>query len=252
MPITLPNLYCQPQDVYEFCGIEAAQLRLDDRNLASGQQISATSTAGVGATSINVSALQYPLLLGSNLVFTEASMAAPVEVTLTSPALAGATSLTFAALTTSVVTGAVAIDNGVNVWLGGMLVKACSYATARIKSYCCNRYNDSDLVKSWSVNQWATVIAARWLGKRRYQLATTSIEDDYKEVMEELVKVQCSQLNIEDIGTRTSGWPFMSNISLDLNAYYRKAVVEPAISEPTQTQYPQSIDWSSYFSLGIY
>ena len=58
--------------------------------------------------------------------------------------------------------------------------------------------------------------------------------------------VQASELNIEDIGTRTSGWPFLSNVTIDLSYTVRKVRVETAISEPTQTQYPQAIDWNSY------
>jgi hypothetical protein len=249
MPPTLPNLYCSPQDVYEFIGIDAAQLRLDDSNVASGQIVSTTGAASIGAITLAVNALQYALLAGTNLVFQLAGMTSPVEATLSAVAAVGATSLSVVALGTAIPSGAQATDNGVNVWLAGLLVKSCTYATDRIKSYCCNRYNDSDLVNSWMVNQWACTIAARWLGKRRYQLAPKGIDEDYKEVMTELKAVQCSQLNIADIGTRTSGWPFMSNISLDDCATYRKAVVEPVISEPTVTQYPQSIDWGSYFCL---
>lgn len=249
MPIALPNVYCTPQDIYEMISIEAAQLRLDDQSQASGQQVQATADAAIGATSITISATQYAMLRGTRLVFSDAAMDAPVEVTLNAAAAAGATSLTVVALATTVSSGAIAVDDGVNVWLAGLMVKAAKYATARVKLYCCCRYNDSDLVQSWSVNQWATTIAARWLGTRCFRAAPQQIEDAYQETMEELKAVKDSQLNIEDIGTRTSGWPFLSNVTVDLCYTIRKVRVEQQISEPTNTQYAQAVDWNSAFYL---
>ena len=249
MPVSLPNLYCTPQDVYEQVGIDAAQLRLDDQNQASGQQVAASANAAVGATTISIGALQYALLRGTRLVFSDAQMDAPVEVTLSAAAVVGATSLTVVALTTAVSSGAIAIDNGVNVWLAGLMTKACQIATARVKLYCCTRYNDSDLVNSWSVNQWATTIAARWLATRLYRAAPDQIQGAYEEALEELKAVQASQLNIEDIGTRTSGTPYFSNVTVDPTYTYRKVRVEQVISEQTPTQYPQAIDWNSVFFI---
>ena len=75
----------------ELVGIDAAQLRLDDQNQASGQQVQATADAVIGATTISVNALQYPMLSGSLLVFSDASMESPVEVTLNAAAAANAT-----------------------------------------------------------------------------------------------------------------------------------------------------------------
>lgn len=246
MPVTLPNLYCSPQDVYEQIGVEAAQLRLDDQNQASGQSISTTAAAAVGATSITVAALQYALLRGTRLVFSAAQMDAPVEVTLSAVAAVGATSLTVAALVTAVNSGAVAIDNGVNVWLAGMMTKACRIGTAKCKLYLCGRYEDDDLVNSWSVNQWATAMAAHWLSERLFRAAPQQVQRQYEEGIEEMKAVQASELNIEDIGTRTSGWPFLSNVTIDLGYTVRKVRVEQSISEQTTTQYPQATDWNSY------
>lgn len=249
VPIALPNIYCTPQDIYEQIGIDAAQLRLDDNNQASGQSVAATADAIVGATSISVATLQYPMLRGTQLVFTNAQMANPVQVTMTSPSAANATSISVAALTTQVNGGATATDDGVNVWLAGLMVKATKIGTTKVKLYCCGRYQDSDLISSWSVNQWATMVACRWLGTRLYRAAPDQIEKAYQEAIEELKAVQASELNIEDIGTRTSGWPFFSNVSVDLGYTYRKVRVEAVISEPTVTQYPQAVDWNSVFYI---
>ena len=249
MPLPLPNLYCTPQDVYEQIGVDAAQLRLDDQNVGSGQQVIVTSTANIGDTTIAISALQYPLLLGSNLVFEQAGMSGPVEATLNAVANAAATSLTVVPLTSQIVAGAIATDNGVNVWLAGMLVKATKYATSRVKLYCCNRYNDSDLVNAWSVNRWATNLAAHWLSERLFRAAPAQIQRAYDETLEELKDVKASKINIEGIGTRTSGWPFLSNIGIDDRYTYRKLRVEQTTSELTPTQYPQAVDWGSIFYI---
>jgi hypothetical protein len=250
MPIALPNLYVTPQDIYEFVGIDAAQLRLDDQNQASGQQIQASADAVIGATTITLAnGLQYPLLRGTNLTFSDAQMSQPVTAVLNAVANAAATSLSIVPLATQINSGGVAIDNGVNVWLAGLLVKACQIATAKCKLYLCNIYDDSQLVLSWSVNQWATAIGARWLGTRRFMAAPENVQQAYDEAIEEMKAVAAGQLSIEDIGTRTSAWPFLSNISINDGFTFRKLRVEWPISEQTPTQYPQSVDWSSFYAI---
>lgn len=248
MPTALTSLYCSPQDVYEQIGVEAAQLRLDDQNQSSGQQIATTSDSIAGSTSIAVSALQYGLLSGTKLVFSDANMTAPVEATLTSVASTGATSLTVSPLSAEVNIGAVAFDNGVNVWLGGMLAKACSYATDRINVFCLTRYPVASLATSWTVNQYAVVIAVKWIATRLFRAAPEQIKDAYEETMEELKAIQASEMNLP-LAPNTSQWPFMSNVTIDLGYTVRKVRVEPTISEPTPTQYPQAVDYSSYFLL---
>ena len=249
MPTALPNLYCTPQDIYELVGIEPAQLRLDDQNLATGQSITTNADAAAGATTISVDALTYALLRGTNLVFSDAGLANPVEATLTQVASAGATTLTVSALGSAINSGAIAKDNGVNVWLAAMMTRACTHATARVKLYCAGRYEDTSLKLSWSVNLWATKIAAYWLSKRLYRAPPQGIKDDYDETMDELRMVKDSELNIEDIGTRTSGWPAFSNVTIDLLSPIRRVRVEPSISEPTPTQFSQSVDYNSYLML---
>lgn len=248
--VTLPNLYTSPQDIFDLVGIDAVQLREDDKNLASGQQIATTVAASLGDTSLTIAALSYPLLKGTVVVFAEAAMNPPVEVTLSAVATAGATTLSVVALGADIPAGAIATDNGVNVWLAALMAKGCKYATAKIKSYCCGRYDDSALAQSWSVNNWATIIAARWISSRRFQSVPQGIDAQYQETLEELKAVKIGNLNIEDIGTRTSGWPFISNVSIDLGYTIRKVRVEPQISEPTPTQYPQCVDYSSVFLFG--
>lgn len=247
MPITLPNLYTTPQDIYEMVGVDAAQLRLDDTNQASGQQVQTTADAAVGATSLTVAATQYAMLRGTRLVFSYAQMDSPVEVTLSAVANAGATTLSITSLATAINSGSIAVDDGVNVWLAGLMSKACKYATERVQMYCLPRYDDTQLVNSWTVNQWATVIAARWLANRLYRAAPEPVEKSYQDAVDELKQVQTGKLKIPNCGPRTSEWPFLSNVTIDPVYTYRKVRVEQVISEPTVTQYPQAIDWNSVF-----
>src|SRR5205085_585788 len=121
---------------------------------------------------------------------------------------------------------AFAEDNGVTLYLAGLLTKACKYATAWVKRYCCNRYDDSQLALSWSVNEWATNYAARWVSKRLSRSVPDSIEKDYVLHEKELKSVLGGQLCIEDIGTRTSGWPFMSNVTVNVGYQTNKMRVE--------------------------
>lgn len=246
MPLlTLPNLYCSPADVYDYMGTAGAQLRLDDDNLATGYVIQATVLAAAGATSILVTALQAPLLAGSTLEFRGSGMPAVAEAVLSAVARLGDTTLTVSPLAAQINALATADDNGVNTALAQRLVKACQYGTSRVKLYCTGRYNDSDLAQCWSANRWATTLAGKWLATRLCRPCPESIREDYDEAMEELNKVQHHQLSLEDIGTRTSGWPFISNMEVDVAYDVAKVRVEPQISEATPTQYGQFVDWNS-------
>jgi len=248
---SLASLYCTPQDVYDVAGIDAVQLREDDRNQATGQSVTVTADAAAGATSLSVAALQYPLLKGAVITFDQGGLASPVEVTLTAAAASGATTLAVSATSDAIPSGAIAIDDGVNVWLASLMLIGCQRATTQVTRYCWPRYDVSNLLANakaaspGSVNQWATVIATRWIAQRLFRSAPQPVEEQYKETMEELKEVRAGQLSIENIGTRTSGWPFMSNVTLDDRSTFRKVRVEPWLSEPTPTQYVQSIDWDS-------
>jgi len=252
MPAPLPNLYCTPNDVYDYLSVEGTQLRLDDHNQASGQQIQATADALAGATSIQVAGLALPLLAGSSLVFDGAGMVQTSTAVLAAVGKTGDTTLTVQPLTVQVNNGAAARDSGINLVMGQRLVKSTQYATAQVKLYCTGRYNDSDLANSWSVNRWATVLASRWVGRRRALGCPRSIEKDAEECLEEMKMVRFGQLNIEDIGTRTAGWPFLSNVTNDIHYDYSRIRVEMPLSEPSPTQYGQLVDWNSAYYLEVW
>ncbi len=246
VPLTL---FCSPNDVFDYVGVEGAQLRLDDHSLATGQTIKTTAAAAIGATTLAVTALQYPLLAGSVLEFDGGGTTEVVEAILTAVATVGSTSLTVAALPVAIAALAQAQDSGVNLATAQRLTKGCQYGTSQVKLYCNNRYDDSVLAQSWSVNRWSTYLAGRWVAKRRGQTAPKGIEQDVEEALDELRQVRTGMLCIEDIGTRTSGWPFISNVTVDIGYNITKVRVEQPISELTPTQYGQYVDWSSV--LGV-
>lgn len=245
----LPNLYTLPNDLYDYYGASGVQLRLDDDGLATGLTICCTADAILEATSLNVSPIQSPLLKGSVLVFAGAGMAQALEVTLSAIARVGATSLTVNALLAPVNSGSTAQDNGINLATALRLTKACQFGTSRVKLYCCSRYDDSQLyansTENGSVKRWATALAGEWLGRRRSQGCPKGIQLDAEESLDEMKAVKNNGLNIEDIGTRTAGWPFWSNSTVDLRYSYAKVRVEPITSEQTPTVYAQFVDWNS-------
>jgi hypothetical protein len=253
MPLTtLPNLYTRPQDVFDWLGVEGVQLRLDDQRQATGQQIQAVADAAAGATAVQITALVLPLLKGTVLEFAGGGQQQVSEAVLSATAPKGATSLTVQPLAFGVNNLSLAFDSGVNFALAQRLVKACQYGTGQVKLYCCSRYNDSDLASSpvgGSPNRWATIAACKWLCKRQGQACPQGIEDDWEEALTELRQVRVGMLQIEDIGTRSANWPFISNMTLDIQYDYNKLRVEPQLSELTPVNYPQYIDWNSALFL---
>ena len=250
MPITLSTLFCTPQDLWDFLSVEGVDLREDDHNLATGQIITTSAAAAVGATSISVTALPVALLRGAELTFDDAGMSVPAIAKLTTAAALGAVSLAVDALTVAINSGATARDSGVNAATGARLLVGTRKGTSRVKLYCNQRYDDSQLVLSGTVCDWATLCAAKFLCTRRAQGCPKGIAADYEEAIEEMRMVQAGQLSIEDIGTRGVDWPSMSNVIVNPGYEGMRARVMPAISEGTPTNYGQFVDWNSAALLG--
>lgn len=245
MPITLSTLFTTPQDIWDELSTYGVDLRLDDDNLASGQTISTSATAAVGATSISVATLPVALLAGAVLTFENAGMADPVQVSLTAAAAVGATTISVAATTAEILSDATARDSGVNAATGARLLVGCRKGTSKVKLYCNSRYDDSQLVLSGSVLDWATIYGCMWLCERRNQECPKSLKRAWDEAKDELRQVQVGQLALEDIGTRGVDWPSVTNVTVNPAYDNMRARVQPSISEQTPTKYGQYIDWNS-------
>lgn len=245
MPITLSTLFTTPQDIWDVLSVEGVDLRLDDSNRATGYIIETSAAAAVGATSLTVVALPVALLSGAWLTFDMAGMSVPVKAQLSAAAALGASTLSISALTTAIASGAQARDSGVNAATGARLLVAARKGTSEVKLFCNQRYDDSQLVLSGSVFDWATTIACRWLSKRRAQGCPKGLEVDYRDVLERLKMVQSGQLTIEDIGTRGVDWPSIVNVTVNPAYDIARVRVQQALSEGTPVSYPQFIDWNS-------
>lgn len=245
MPITLSTLFTSPQDVWDLLSTEGVDLREDDHNLATGQIITTNAAAAVNATSITVAALPVALLRGAELIFDGSGMTVPVTAKLTAAAALNATSISVTALDTAINSGATARDSGVNAATGSRLLVGTRKGTSKVKLYCNARYDDSQLVLSGTVLDWATTAAAKFLCTRRAQGCPKGLALDYEEAIEEMRMVQSGQLAIEDIGTRGVDWPTITNITVNPAYNHMRARVQPNISEQTPTGYSQFIDWNS-------
>lgn len=245
MPITLSTLFTTPQDIWDVLSVEGVDLRLDDGNRASGFIIETSDIAAVGATSLSVVALPVALLSGAELTFDMGGMSVPVKVQLSAAAIVDATSISVTALTTAIASGAQARDSGVNAATGARLLVAARKGTSEVKLFCNQRYDDSQLVLSGSVIDWATICACRWLCKRRAQGCPKGIADDYKDAIERMKMVHGDQLAIEDIGTRGTDWPSITNVTVNPAYDTARVRVQTSLSEGTPTKYPRYIDWNS-------
>jgi len=234
---------CTPNDVMNWLSVAGVEMRLDDENLATGQTILVSATAALAAVTMDVGALAFPLIKGTTLQFSGGGMSEVVQVVLSATAAKGATSLSVTALSAEVPNQASARDSGLNTAIAARLPTAIQYGTAEVKRYCAGRYNASDLVNSWSVNDWATKISAEWICKRCCRPAAESIKEELERVRAELKMVCYGQLQIEDIATRTAAWPFIDAVTVNPAYWIHKARVEKSLSEATPTQFGQYVDW---------
>lgn len=251
MPVTLTTLFTTPQDVWDVLSTEGVDLRQDDHNLGTGQLVTVSADAAAGATTLSVSAIPVALLRGAQLTFDGSAMTTPVVASLTAAASVGSTSLSVQALSSAVPAAAQARDSGVNAATGARLLIAARKGTSKVKFYCNQRYDDSELAKSGTVCDWATDIAVWWMCRRRVQSVPKSVQAAFDMALEEMRQVQSSELSIEDIGTRGSDWPTVTNVTVRPSYDGMQSRVEPAISEQSPTAFGSYIDWNSAMSLWL-
>lgn len=120
--------------------------------------------------------------------------------------------------------------------------QACNYATSKVNDFCAGRYDPADLETSWTVNEWATVIAARWLCSRRGNPVPGSLKERLAEVMDELKQVKSGQYSLQDLAERTSSAPIWSNTRVDVRYRTRRIRVERPISEGTPPRVAPNVD----------
>lgn len=122
---------------------------------------------------------------------------------------------------------------------------AVNYATTKVNDYALGRYAADDLDSSWTVNEWATIIAARWLCSRRGNPVPKSLQDMFEETMAELRMLRDKQYDLQDIAERTSTAPRWSNVRVDVRYRLRRIRKQRPISEQTQPRVPAATDLSA-------
>lgn len=111
------------------------------------------------------------------------------------------------------------------------------WATARLNMYLMGRYDAADLAQSYAVNEFAAIMVAQRICRRRGNPAANSIQELYEESIELLKQIKAGVMGLEDVAERTSGAPFWDNIRHTRHALRRTRVERP-ISEQTQRQQP--------------
>ncbi len=238
------TLYCFPNDLFDFMGVEGVQLRLDDHNLATGQVVTVTTNAVAGSLSLSIAALQFPLIKGTTLEFDGGGMEDRVEGILSATALVGATTLAVNALSDVVLANAQATDSGVNLVLAKLATKACNYGTDRVNRYCGGRYNYTDLATTWAANEWATTMGSEWMCRRLLRTLPETIKGAVEMAVKEMRMVQMGQMQVPGIGTRSACWPFIDNVTVNPAYTNHKIRLQQTISDPTPTQFGAYVDYS--------
>lgn len=235
--------------MWDFLSTVGVDLRLDDNNLATGQIITTSADALVGATSITIEALPVGLLRGAVLLFDGAAMPLPVSASLSAAASVGATTISIDVLATQINSGAQARDSGVNAATAARMLVGCRKGTSKVKLYCNKRYDDSELATCGTVCDWATIYGAKWLCERRAQACPKSILKDWDEAKEEMQQVALGNMDLEDCGTRGTDWPSITNVIVNPAYDGMRVRVQRNISDGVPTAYGQFIDWNSSLQL---
>lgn len=119
---------------------------------------------------------------------------------------------------------------------------ALNYATSRVNDYALGRYLAANLDNNWTVNHWATVIAARYLCVRRGNPLPKSIAELYKEVMADLKALKAGEYQLGDIAERVLNSPSWSNLRHDGRYLRKKTRKESQMSERTPDRVPAAKD----------
>lgn len=137
--------------------------------------------------------------------------------------------------------------------LAYLTVNGINYATSRVNWFCQGLYDPSQLVQSWMVNEWCSVLAAYWVRCRRGNPAPGSLKEMRDEVLKDMGLVKAGSMQIPDIGLRDAYQVTYSNIIVRPEYIYKKARVETQISDQQSPPkgYTQNVDWSSAFVYEI-
>lgn len=117
-----------------------------------------------------------------------------------------------------------------------------SFGTSFVNRYAAVHYDTSSLAGSWSVWNWATIAASRWLCTRRGNSIPAAIAGWWEETKTELEQVRDRTMYIDDAALRNTASPVWSVLRLDGRYIIPQLRVIRSLSEPTPAQFPQNYD----------
>lgn len=129
-----------------------------------------------------------------------------------------------------------ATDEANQIEKSGLVTRTIRQASDRVNLYCGERYTAAELATSDYIISATAVIAAYMLSTRRGNPPPPSLEARYKEVFEELGKIQLGQADVPGIVTRGGSVPVLSNLRIDGRYRQSKVRVQPDISTGTPPQ----------------
>jgi hypothetical protein len=129
--------------------------------------------------------------------------------------------------------------------LARLETQGINYAASRVNFFCMPRYDAVNLASSWLVNEWATIIATRWLCTRRGNPCPKSIQEMYDEAVKDMSWVRAGTFQIPDIAARGIDWPAWSNVTVRPEYTYRKIRVQRPMSEGSAAPYRRNTDWAA-------
>lgn len=117
--------------------------------------------------------------------------------------------------------------------LAYLTTQGINYATDRVNNYLMGRYAPVNLYASWTVADWTTILAARWLCSRRGNDVPKSLERMYKETVEEMEEVRTGAMALAAIEEYVINAPAWSNVRVTPHSRMKRLRVERPLSERT-------------------
>jgi hypothetical protein len=124
--------------------------------------------------------------------------------------------------------------------------KALALGTTVVNEYLLKRYAVEDLALSYSVRNYAAVLAACWLCRRRGNGLPLGLAEQENWVMKRLEALSLGQA-ILDIGTVSDGSPSWTNTRLDHSKKVAQQRKQKATSERSPVNHPVKRDNNDYY-----
>lgn len=125
------------------------------------------------------------------------------------------------------------------------LDECISLATARVNAIAVSIYEPVVLANNFVIWDWATILAAVCVCRRRNHGPDGYLKEEYERVQDELKALRTGEFVISDLPIRDTTAPSVDNFRLDGNYHTRQLRVLPSISDPTQAKHQRFNDFIS-------